>query len=458
MQFLYQNVLFMMLVPILLLIFLISTKKDSMQKIFTFATLEKLLVSNKHMTKRGRNILLFLSLILMLIALARPVTNEKIQSFKQEVTPIVVIIDISKSMLASDISPSRLKMAKYKLLELIKLSKNSALAVVLFAKSAFILSPITQDFKSLKYLVNNFDDTKNFDNGSNILASLEASNKLLKNYKNKNVLLLSDGGSKKDFSIEIDYANEKNLKVYTLALATSKATPIKINDEYLTNKNGDIVTVALNENIKDLSLQTNAAYIKYDISNKDISTIYNEIISSSSKDELQEQKYKVYTELFYYPLSLGILFLFLAFSSFPSKKALLILLSLFLASQNKLEASIMDFNTIKEANKQYLNKEYQNASKSFSKLTSTKEGHYNYANALYKNKKYKNALSEYKKVISSNKNLEFKKLHNMGNTYVQLKDLQNAKKLYENALKLEENKETRENLEFVNKLLKKQKK
>lgn len=391
----------------------------------------------------------------MLIALARPVMDLKEQDFKQEITPIVVIIDISKSMLASDISPTRLKMAKYKLLELINISKDSALAVVLFAKSAFILSPITQDFNSLKYLVNNFDDTKNFDNGSNILASLEAANKLLKNYNNKNVLILSDGGNKEDFKEEINYAKQNDIKVYNLALATSKPTPIKINDSYLMDENDNIVTVSLNENIKELSFETKGAYMTYTISNSDIKAIYNDIMSSSSKDELKSQKYKVYKELFYYPLALGILFLLFAFSSMPSKKSLILVSLLLLANKESLNASILDFKTINEANQQYTNKEYKKASESFYEVSQTKEGHYNYANALYKDKKYKTALSEYKKVISSNKDLEYKKLHNMGNTYVKLKDLENAKKLYENALKLEDNLQTKENLAYVNKLLKK---
>ncbi len=188
MQFLYHNVLLLMLIPIFLLMFLVVTNKDSFEKYFSKETLSKLSVSNKHMTKTTRNILFFISIILMTIALARPVAEEKEHSFKQEVSSIVVAIDVSKSMLANDIYPNRLTLAKQKLLDIIQLSKKNALAVILFAKSSFILSPITQDFNSLKILVDNLNTGTNFDNGSNIFSTLETTNKLLKDYDNKNLL------------------------------------------------------------------------------------------------------------------------------------------------------------------------------------------------------------------------------------------------------------------------------
>ncbi len=161
---------------------LIVTQKDSFQKHFSKEVIDKLSISNKHMGKNTRNILFFIALILMTIALARPVANEKEHSFKQEVSSIVVAIDVSKSMLANDIFPNRLTAAKQKLLNIIENSKENALAVILFAKSSFILSPLTQDFNSLKILVNNLDTGLNFDNGSNIFSTLETTTKLLKRF------------------------------------------------------------------------------------------------------------------------------------------------------------------------------------------------------------------------------------------------------------------------------------
>lgn len=214
----------------------------------------------------------------MTLALSRPVIDEKEHSFKQEVASIVIAIDVSKSMLATDVYPNRLTFAKQKLLDIIEISKKNALAVILFAKYSYILSPVTQDFNSLKILVNNLNTQGDFENGSNIFSTLEATNKLLKDYENKNLILLTDGGNEQDYTKEIEYANKHNINIYTIAVATNKPTPIKLNDgNFMTKKDGSIVTVKLNEKIKNLSMKTNGGYIQYSNSNSDIKQIIADI-------------------------------------------------------------------------------------------------------------------------------------------------------------------------------------
>lgn len=450
MQFLYPNVLLMMLIPSLVLFFLIVTQKSKFEKIFNQDVLNRLAIPNSNLTKKSRNILLFLALIFMVIALARPVTNEKEQNINQEVIPVVVAIDASKSMLAQDVFPSRLKMAKKKVLDLVKSPNQLSLGVIIFGQSSFILSPLTNDFTSLNFLLQNFDYNLNINNGSNIFSALEASNKLLKDYKSKNIILLTDGGNEGEYKKEIEYANENNQNIYIITIATKKPTPIPLKDGYENDKDGNIAMVKLNESIKKLSLNTNGGYTNYTLNDDDINSIISDITKKANKINMQIKKQKTYTELFYYPLYLALILLLIAVSSLPSIKSLVRLSIFILVLQNiNLEASLLDFNTIKDATKAYNEKDYKTASNKFKDFISTNEGKYDFANSLYKEKKYKSALDIYKDITTSNEVLEFKKLHNMGNTYVKLNDLENAKKMYEKALKIKEDKETKENLEIV---------
>lgn len=461
MQFLYPNVLFFMLIPIIILMFLITTNKDKFQRFFDKEALAKLSVKNKYMTKTTRNILFFLVLILMTISLARPVINEKEHKIDQETVSFVIALDVSKSMLATDIYPNRLSLGKKKILDIIDYAKQNSIAVVLFAKSSFILSPITQDFNSLKILVNRLDTGLNFDNGSNIFSTLEVSKKLLKDVKDKNLILITDGANKSDYEKEIEYAKENNIRIYTLGLATNKPTPIKLQDgNFLTKDDGSIVTVKLNEDIKQLSLNTDAAYIKYSNSSDDIKQVIDDINITSKKQKQESRNFKTYTELFYYPLGLALFILLIAFSSrpklseiFKKNKNLALLALVLIFSNSSLKAFEFDFKTINKANEHYEKQEYEKASKEFRKVAKTPESHYNLGNALYKQGEYKKALMHYKNVVSSNQELEYKKLHNMGNSYVKLNDLQNAKRVYEKALKIKDDKQTKENLEAVLKAL-----
>jgi Ca-activated chloride channel family protein len=448
-----------MLIPSFILMYLIITKQSKIGSYFSKNALEKLSVSNQYFSNKARNITLFLSLIFMIIALSRPVTNEKINDVKSELNAVVIAIDVSKSMNAIDIYPNRLEFAKTKLLNIIDTSKTEAIGVILFAKSAFLLSAVTQDFTSLKLLINNLNTGINFDNGTNIFSTLETTQKLLKDYKSKNLILLTDGADNTDFKNEIEFANKNNINIYTLALGTTQGSVIKQEDgNYLTDSKGNIVNVKLNENIKELSLKTNGGYINFSLNNDDINLILNDINSKSKKEIFDDKKYKTYTELFYYPLAIGIFLLLLAFSSFPTftknKLSSIVLIYLFSFVNTNLNASsILDFNTIKEATQAYETKDYNKASNKFEKLDSDEYRDYNLANSFYKTNDFDKAINLYENIKSSNNDLEFKRLHNLGNSYAKKNDFQNAITNYENALKLKNDKETKENLELLKKAL-----
>ncbi len=464
MQFLYQNVLFLMLFPAFILMFFLLRKESLFTKHFSKEVLEKLSIKNQYLSNKSRTFMLFLSLIFMIIALARPVTNEKVHESKQELTPIIIAIDVSKSMLASDIYPNRLEFARKKVLDIINKQKDSAIAVILFAKSSFILSPLTQDFISLTTLISNLNTGLNFDNGTNIFSTLETSVKLLKDYEYKNLILLSDGSDALDFKKEIEFANKNNISIYTIATATKEGAPIKLkNGNYLVDEKGNIVNIKLNDNIKELSMKTNGGYINFSLDNNDINEILNDINIKAKKEEFQSKKIKIYTELFYYPLILGILFLLIAYSSLGKFKKkyivqVFLFLSIFSNYSSPLFASLLDFQTIKNANNAYNKSDFKTSSKEFSKLDENAQRNYNLANSLYKEKKYKEAIDLYKNSKIQDKNLKFKSLHNLANTYVKSNNLNTALKTYEQALKLKEDKQTRENYEMVKEALKKKKK
>jgi len=453
-----------MLIPSFLLMYLIITKKNKIENYFSKNALRKISISNQYFSNKTRNILLFLSLMFMIIALARPVSNEKTREIESNLIPIIIALDVSKSMLVNDLYPNRLEFAKKKLLNILELYENKSIGIILFAKSSFLLSPLTQDFNSLKILLNNLDSNINFDNGTNIYSTLETTKKLLKDYSNKNLILLTDGGDNEDFTKEIKFAKQHNIKVYTIALATKKGSTIKEkNGNYLTDSNGNIVNLKLNEKIKELSFKTNGGYIEYALNESDIIQIINDINNKSEKEKLDKKEYKTYTELFYFPLFIGIIFLLLAFSSLPNLKNFKLSIFIIFVSFNFLKTdllafSIFDFKTIEEANKAYERGDFHKASKEFDKLDTNEFRDYNLANSLYKNNNFKEAIKVYENIKTTSSDLEFKKLHNLGNSYAQIEDFKNALKIYEEALKLKNDSETKENLELVKSILEKQEK
>ena len=466
MEFLNPNVFYILLVPLVILLILLLTSKNGIQKYFSKEILEQISVNNTYLSKNSRNIVYFIVLILFIAALSRPVLNEKEHSVKQNLIPIVIALDVSTSMLVSDIYPNRISLAKKKLQRIIEKSKNSTIGVVLFAKDSFILSPVTEDFLSLKYIVDNLDTNLNFLNGSNIFSTLDATKYMLDDFKVKNLIILSDGGNSNEYKDELEFAKENDIVIYSIGIATKEGAPIPKKDGYITNEKGDIVTVKLNESIKNLSLKSGGGYIEYSLDDNDIESIINRINNQSEKEELKSQKIKTYTELFYYPLALGLLFLLIALSSFPQfrKKSHIntlvfvsILCSFYFIPTSSF-AYTFNYENIDKANAAYEKKEYRKASEYYKKVSSNSESLYNLGNSLYKEGKYDDAIKAYNKVVTFDKALESKKLHNLGNSYVNKNKLEKAKEFYEKSLKIYENQDTRENLNIVNKELEKQKK
>ncbi|MEA2050563.1 MAG: VWA domain-containing protein, partial [Campylobacterota bacterium] len=460
MQFLHPNVFYMMLIPLILLIVLVLTNKDGMKRYFSKDILDKLIVGGKSLDKNTRNGLFFITLILFIVALSRPVIDIKEQEIKQNLIPIVVALDVSKSMMATDIYPNRISLAKKKLKQIIKLSQNSTIGILLFAKDSFILSPVTEDFISLNYIIENLDTNLDFVNGSNIYAVLEGTSHMLSEFKVKNLIILSDGGNNKKYEKSLSFAKENEIVIYTIGIATNQGAPIPTESGYMTDKNGNIVTVKLNQSIKNLALKSGGGYIDFTLDNSDLQAIITQINSQSKKEELNNQKIKTYTELFYFPLALGLFVLLLALSSLPSfrkNKTFLVLIAISFISESSY-GSFFEFNDIEEANKLYKDKNFTKAADIYRKLSTTPQSFYNLANSLYKDKKYQEAIDTYSKIITNNNHLEYQKLHNIANSYVMLNNLVKAKEFYEKALKLENDKQTKENLKLVNEALKKQNK
>ena len=462
MNFLNPNVFYIMLLPLILLIILVLTSKESIGEYFSLEAIKKLQVDSGMLSKNTRNVLFFIVLILFIITLARPVTDKTEHNIKQQLIPIVIALDLSRSMQVNDIYPNRISLAKQKLKAIIKKAKSATIGVVLFAKDAFILSPVTEDFVSLNFLVDNLDTNINFPNGSNIFAVLESTKFMLSDFKVKNLIILSDGGNANNYINEIEFANKENIAIYSIGIATTKGSAIPVKGGYLTNKNGDIVTVKLNDSIKNLSLETDGGYIDFTLDNSDVDAILNRIVSQSKKEDILNKNIVTYTELFYYPLALAVFLLLLVFSSLPRLKKqtnlVAIIVALFFIAPERLYSYEFGFEKIEKAKEYYEKKEYKKASDKYRELKATPQSLYNLGNSLYKSGKYQEAIDTYLKVVSENRDLEARKLHNIGNSYVKQQKLDRAKEFYEKALKIKEDIATRENLELVKKELQKQKK
>ena len=462
MSFLHPEFLYYMLPPFLILFAFLLTQKERQEEFFSQEVMDKLRVHVNTLTLKARNAIFFLVGFLIIIALSQPVIEEGKVQIKAKSADVMIALDISDSMLAEDIYPNRLEAAKRKALAFLQEAKDERIGVVAYAKNSYLVSPLSFDKASVSFLLEQLDTTSITEQGSDFLSVIEAVEKIQKDDAKKILLILSDGGDKSDFSEEIALAKKSGITIFVLAIATNQGAPIKRDDGTFIKYNDEIIISKLNENIASLATKTGGVYIEATTSQEDIKRMIQEIERVSEKKELKSQEIQRSKPLFYYPLSLALFLLLIAMSSLGRKNSLhvsvLALLALF--SHQDTQAGILDFMDLKKAKEAYENSNFEESAKlydEYAKESKNPQSYYNSANAYYKGQKYKEAIEAYKRATFDDELQRAKNLSNLGNAYAKDGDLQKAIESYKESLKIEDDKDTRENLEEVEKFLKEQK-
>jgi len=309
--------LLLLLLPLALLLF---KKGGSLESYFDTQALKRLQLNDTILSPKVKSTFLLLASALMIIALARPYVDKGEIKVSSSTIDVMAAFDISRSMFANDIYPNRLEMAKKKFKTFSEDMNEAKIGVIGFSSRAFLISPLTEDFGTLDYLVKHM----NFDSvtlrGTSVMNALEVTNDLMKESEKKALILFTDGGDKTDFSEEISYAKTHQIVVYVYNIGTSKGGVIPDRNGAMTDKNGDIVVVRLNPKIKELALQSGGAYMESSLKNNDIKFLAEAIKKRFSEKNVENSTIRDVRELFYYPLALALLMLFMALYSLPTKR------------------------------------------------------------------------------------------------------------------------------------------
>lgn len=263
--------------------------------------------------QRTKASLIVLTTWLIIIAFLQPQYGEKEQQVMQETRDLIILLDISRSMLAQDFSPSRLELAKLKIKELLTLIPFERIGLVLFSGSAFIQCPLTVDHHAFKTLLNHVS-TEIISSGTTAMdlalgKALELYEKMI-GKKNKHVLLITDG---EDFSLNLEsikqQAQEQHIHLFTLGMATPQGAPIPIIDTtgkqigHEKDEQGTIVLSKLNtELLTNISHELNGVFVPAGYDDHDVQQLA-QAINQGEKEEFMDTTVSRYEEQ--YPWLLG---------------------------------------------------------------------------------------------------------------------------------------------------------
>ncbi len=468
MTFVHPEFLYLMLPAIIILFFFLITGREEQYQHFSEEVLKRLQVTSNTLTHQARNALFFLMFVSLIVALAQPVIEDGKVKVRAKSADIMVALDISDSMLAQDIYPSRLDAAKQKLLDLLALEPQERIGVMAFAKDAYLVSPLSFDHRAVRFLIKQLSTGSITEKGTDFIGLLNSAAHSFKENDNRYLLILTDGGDSEEFSKEIALAKKEGIRIFVLGMGTPQGAPIKLSDGTFIKQNGNIIVSKLNSAVAKLATETGGAYIESVTSSRDIEAMLSEIAAKTKKRTLTEEEVPLYIPLFYYPLGLAMLLLIIATSSM-SKRERLVMPHLFIAAILGLNATpshagITDFMTLDQARSSYEAGDYNQSAALYDAYAASHpsaQSRYNHANALYKQGNYAEAAKAYEEIHTADEALEFEALHNLGNSYAKQGDSASLKKAldaYEKALALKDEKPTRENYEAVKKALEEQQK
>ena len=451
MTFLHPEFIYLMLPPVLVLFYFILTQKEPMADYFDDETLKKLRVDEKRLTLRQRNLLYLAVFILLILAMAQPVIEEARYKVGASRPSVVAAIDISASMRTPDVYPSRLAAAVKKAEVFVEAAGREKIALLAFGRDVYLVSPFTRDRRALHRLLEGLDVSGTGERGTDLMAVLEAAAGMLEKEPVKNVFLLTDGGRNGGLEAEAAYARAHGLRLYILGTGTAGGT--------ITDENGTAVPQPLNPALRDLAEATGGAYATEVSGQRDVLRLLSLMRKRGGADE-KEREVVRYGQLFVLPLGFALFLLLLATSSMSRRERVAVpsawLLVWLLGSSPAVHAEMFDYELLRQAQRYYDAGQYGRAAGAWYRYArgngDDARALYNSASALYRQGSYAAAAKLWAQVHTSDRLLQFSALHNLGNAYAKLGGtdrLKAAIRAYESALRLQNDPQTRENLERV---------
>ena len=249
-----------------------------------------------------------LAIAALIIALARPRSILKEEEVKAEGIDIMLVMDLSSSMLARDFDPNRLEVSKQTAIEFIEKRPYDRIGLVVFAGESFTQSPLTTDHRIVKDFLNSLE-SGTLEDGTAIGMGLASAVNRLKTSESdsKVVILLTDGVNNKGYikpMTAAEIAKELNVKVYTIGVGTmgNALSPVskRLDGRYIF----DIARVEIDEELlTEISKLTGARYYRATDENS-LAQIYSEI-DALEKTEIEVKVYKKYSEEFRFFLLIG---------------------------------------------------------------------------------------------------------------------------------------------------------
>ena len=308
-----QYLLLLLLIPFFFIIqaLVLKMRRNRIRKFGDETLVSQLMPSYSKGKVWVRLVLFSIGFFFFVIGLSRPQIVAKLKEHETKGAEIMIVLDVSNSMLAEDYSPNRLERAKLAISRLVDKLREDRIGLIVFAGNSFVQLPITTDYVSAKMFLNSITTGSVPVQGT---AIGEAINTAMRSFsvqseKSRAVIVITDGENHEDDPVAAaSQAAEMGVRVYTIGVGSPEGKPIPMDGELLKDKDGEIVVTRLDEKVlQDVAQAGNGVYVRAGNTEFGLNPIIENI------ERMEDEKYssivfEEYDEQFMYFLGIALFF------------------------------------------------------------------------------------------------------------------------------------------------------
>ena len=304
------------LIPLLAVVFALVMRRRQrlMERFGNTALLKELTPGYSRFRLRLKLWIWLAAFACLVVAAARPQLGSKLREQKARGVEMMLVVDVSNSMLAEDFEPNRLERTKYAINKLFEGLQQERVGLIVFAGEPKVQLPITSDYRMAQAFAKRISPTLVAEQGTDIGKALQlASLSFSSQSGNSRVIVLITYGENHEQSVEqvAQMATQEGIRIYTIGIGTPEGAPIEVDGEFVKDEDGEMVVSQLDEQtLEQIATATGGAYVRATKQSIGLEEIVKSI-NQMEKSELSTVRYEEYNEQYQYFIAVALALLLL---------------------------------------------------------------------------------------------------------------------------------------------------
>ena len=313
----------LLLIPVFILLFIaVSRWKAKAVKSFGDRNIVNQMIPDVSFSRPWLKFILFaIAYGILLIGAADPQIGSRMEDEKRKGADLMILLDVSNSMLSQDLAPNRLENAKQAIAQLIDNLHSDRIGIIVFAGEAYVQLPVTTDYSAAKLFLNTINTNMVPTQGTAIGSAIELGMKSFdfKDGTGKAIIIITDGENHEDDAVAAaKSAAEKDVTVHVIGVGSAEGAPIPIVENgkqigFHTDSAGKTVISKLDETMgKEIAAAGNGAYVRATNANSGLGIVMDQIDKIQRKT-VDTKSFKDFEDRFQFFLAIAFLLLVIEF-------------------------------------------------------------------------------------------------------------------------------------------------